>query len=518
MRINQPVTNRERTFPQDVKLISVTDLNSHITDCNQAFVDISGFTKEELLGQPHNLVRHPDMPPEAFKVMWQHLREGKAWMGLVKNRCKNGDFYWVDAYVTPVTDKGKVIGYESVRSSPKPADVRRAEALYRRINEGRAKAGPAWGSLVGGLLPSAAVLAGIGFWFAGWPVVALAWLGAWPLLVQALAATRSQRVFKELNALTSESFSHPLAAASYTEEKGPLGMLKVAVLSGKAHLGTVLTRIESVAAGVSQASNRGLTLSQQATANIRQQQVETDLVATAMTEMTASIANVSNHVKDSAQEAEQAATLAGQSMEVAVTTRGSIEQLNNTVSQISQSVTELAQQTNQIAAAAEMIEQIAEQTNLLALNAAIEAARAGEQGRGFAVVADEVRHLAQRTQQSTRDIYAVVNHLIHSAKSAEEVAKVGKAEAEAGLSQVFRNEQMLQGIAEAVNRIAAMSEQMANVIDQQQSVSEEINEQVVNISAKALDSLEQSELASSQIQQLERAANDLHELVSRFRR
>lgn len=104
MRNNQPVSLVEKTFDSRTHLISVTDLNGNITDCNDAFVDISGFEKHELIGQPHNIVRHPDMPPEAFRIMWSYLKNGKPWMGLVKNRRKNGDFYWVDAYVTPVTE------------------------------------------------------------------------------------------------------------------------------------------------------------------------------------------------------------------------------------------------------------------------------------------------------------------------------------------------------------------------------------------------------------------------------
>lgn len=118
MRQNMPVTNQEKTFSKDEKLITTTDLKGKILHCNDAFVKISGFDKSELIGSPHNIVRHPDMPKEAFKIMWDTLKQGKAWMGLVKNRCKNGDFYWVDAYVTPVTEGGKVIGYESVRTVP----------------------------------------------------------------------------------------------------------------------------------------------------------------------------------------------------------------------------------------------------------------------------------------------------------------------------------------------------------------------------------------------------------------
>src|SRR5690606_40008001 len=96
-----------------------------------------GFSREELMRAPHNLVRHPDVPPAVFDHMWRTLKAGRPWMGIVKNRCKNGDHYWVNAYVVPILENGKTVGYESVRSKPSPEQVRRAEALYRRVNGGK---------------------------------------------------------------------------------------------------------------------------------------------------------------------------------------------------------------------------------------------------------------------------------------------------------------------------------------------------------------------------------------------
>jgi len=138
MRNNQPVTGREVPVPEGEILLSRTDLKGVITSANPAFVRISGFTEAELIGQAHNLVRHPDMPAEAFADLWACLQSGQPWTGIVKNRCKNGDHYWVVANVTPVTEGGRITGFMSVRTRPTREQVEGAEAAYRLFKEGRA--------------------------------------------------------------------------------------------------------------------------------------------------------------------------------------------------------------------------------------------------------------------------------------------------------------------------------------------------------------------------------------------
>lgn len=136
MRDNGPVTQREVEFPDNVKLVSRTDPGGRITFVNAAFISVSGFSEEELTGAPHNIVRHPDMPKEAFADLWNHLKAGNPWRGLVKNRTKAGDHYWVRADVMPVIENGSLAGYVSVRSKPPRDDVEAAERAYKAIREG----------------------------------------------------------------------------------------------------------------------------------------------------------------------------------------------------------------------------------------------------------------------------------------------------------------------------------------------------------------------------------------------
>ncbi|EER58142.1 putative PAS/PAC sensor protein, partial [Acidovorax delafieldii 2AN] len=133
MRVNLPVTQYEYDFPDTSMLVSTTDTKGIITHCNPAFIDASGFDHDELVGQPHNLIRHPDMPPQAFKDLWATVGRGHTWTGLVKNRRKDGGFYWVRANVTPIMENGKPRGYLSVRTKPGRAEVQLAESLYARL-------------------------------------------------------------------------------------------------------------------------------------------------------------------------------------------------------------------------------------------------------------------------------------------------------------------------------------------------------------------------------------------------
>ncbi|KAF0098213.1 MAG: hypothetical protein FD187_3100, partial [bacterium] len=138
MRTNLPVTGVERHLPEGEFIVSRTDPRGVITYVNRTFLEISGFSEAELLGAPHNIVRHPDMPPAAFQDLWETLAAGKPWSGLVKNRCKNGDHYWVLANATPEWENGQIVGYLSVRSRPSRSHVEAAESLYKAIREGRA--------------------------------------------------------------------------------------------------------------------------------------------------------------------------------------------------------------------------------------------------------------------------------------------------------------------------------------------------------------------------------------------
>ncbi|MGZ4960758.1 MAG: methyl-accepting chemotaxis protein [Methylomonas sp.] len=142
MKVNLPVTDREVLMKADTILVTRTNLKGIITYANDAFVDISGYSKAELIGSNHNVVRHPDMPAAAFEDLWTCLKAGRPWTAPVKNRTKTGDYYWVEANVTPVYKNGKVQEYLSVRYAPSREQISRAEALYAKLNANKATIRP----------------------------------------------------------------------------------------------------------------------------------------------------------------------------------------------------------------------------------------------------------------------------------------------------------------------------------------------------------------------------------------
>lgn len=516
MKHSGAVTGHERRFGLHDKLISSTNLDGVIVHANSAFEEISGFSLGELIGSHHNIVRHPDMPKEAFEVMWSHLKQGRPWMGLVKNRCKNGDHYWVNAYVTPVTQKGKVVGYESVRSCPSREDVKRAEREYRKINEKKSDFEvPNFAKQV--LLVLALICPALFLADWGGELASSIWLGAVFFIFSSLQFLAHKKDLEAIKSQLNNVFMHSHAVRTYTNKRGLSGKLIVGVMSLKAHLDTVLTRIEDAAVRVTEQSKTGLENSEAAFAEISEQTKQTDLVAIAMDEMTKAIHEISHNVQETAAQAEQSSELAQGGQSIAETTRRSIEELRDTVMQIASSVETLVGQTQEITKAAGVIENVSEKTNLLALNAAIEAARAGEHGRGFSVVADEVRSLAAGTKDSAQGIRQIVVSLNEQAQQSVNIAHTGAEKAEQGLKRVIESESMLQGITSALGQITSMSEQMAVAVEEQALVSSDMNDQFREISHRAVDGLSRTEESANSIRLSQKVSEELHGIVSRFK-
>ncbi|MCV9918985.1 methyl-accepting chemotaxis protein [Pseudomonas sp. BT-42-2] len=522
MKCNVPVTGRQVEFPGDANILSTTDLDSLITYANDDFVRISGFARDELLGQAHHLVRHPDMPPQAFEQMWRALKAGSSWMGLVKNRCKNGDHYWVSAFVSPISSGGNTVEYQSVRTRPTAEQVAAAEHCYARLRAGRRD----WRErlpVVGlGLRACVAVAAalvvvlGAGHWWLGTP-----WQAA--LLELLLAAGLSSlaivlvlRPFERLRRQALSIADNPLSQQLYTGRRDGIGQIEFAMRMLKAQLGAVVGRIGDTSARLAGHSGALVNALQASHANSLDQQNEADQVATAIHQMSASVAQVASSAQLASMAADQAEDETQAGHQLVDRNRCAIQDLAGSLVEASEVVQQLEGHSSEISGVLDVIRGIAEQTNLLALNAAIEAARAGDQGRGFAVVADEVRGLAQRTAQSTHEIQRMIGALQEGARAAVQVMQQSSAHAGHSVSQAQLASGALDSISVRVNQINEMSLQIAAAVEQQSQVSESINRNIVSIrqaSEATVDVGQRSHTRASDVADL---AQDLRRLADEF--
>ena len=521
MRNNQPITQRERTFAAQQRLISTTDAKGQITYCNEAFVEISGFGRDELMGAPHNIVRHPDVPAAVFAHMWNTLKQGRPWMGIVKNRSKNGDHYWVNAYVTPVLEKNQVAGYESVRIKPTAEQVRRAEALYKRINGGQS-AVPSrdqWLPTLQNWLPFILV-SQIGFLIGTWLDT------SWGFAVAALLSIPlglaglnwQQRGMKRLLQLADQTTSDPLIAQMYTDSRGAQGRLEMSILGQEARLKTCLTRLQDSAENLAKQAKQADTLAHSSSAGLDRQRQETEQVATAVNQMAATTLEVASNVARTAIATQEANRLTSEGRAITAETRAAIQRLSQSVGDTGETVTRLAQDSNEIGGVVDVIKGIADQTNLLALNAAIEAARAGEMGRGFAVVADEVRSLAQRTAESTGQIHQLIAKLQRTAEEAVMTMEIGRKQADEGVERVQQADLALAGISDAVSNIADMADQIAAAAEEQSSVADEINRNITNIAHLSDQTSSEAQSSAVLSEALTATAQGQYSLVERFNR
>jgi aerotaxis receptor len=414
MKNNQPVTQREVPLPANTYIVSQTDLKGIIIDANEAFVQTSGFTREELIGKNHNIVRHPDMPQAAFGDLWASVKAGLPWRGIVKNRCKNGDHYWVDALIVPIQKNGQTTGYMSVRRIPSRQQVAEAEALYATLrgqNPKIVKKMPMALStlfyllLAATALPLIANLIVMQLVLPEWLDMLTGVLAFLPLIP--LAILMQRRIFTPLARL--QTTIGRMAEGDLSERYPILREDEIGHLANTLSIMQTrwLVSLDNLQVAIRETYGVIQTVERKARAidgQINQQHDRIASTAAATEELYQSIAEVASSAAETATAAGSSQARVAQSQQSMEEGVRAANQVVDSVKHSNQVIGELNLAVGKIGAIAQVIKEIADQTNLLALNAAIEAARAGEVGRGFAVVADEVRKLAERTGGSTAEI------------------------------------------------------------------------------------------------------------------
>ena len=514
MRNNGPVTQHERVLHDAEVIVSKTDLKGNITYANQDFINVCGYSYQELIGSPQSIVRHPDMPCEAFADLWQTIKMGRVWKGLVKNRCKNGDYYWVEANVAPLVENGKVVGYTSIRVKAAREQTDQAEQIYRRIREGERGLGVCGGNVVRGrqlrwlaalrdASLSVRLATGVGITSLLFAALLVCLLQQWRVagvlvalagLVSALAGWRMVRdcavrplhqLRRDLELMSDGDLTHHIDVQGCLEAVQAQQALRVVQTNVKLLIGQIKEATGAVALGA-----------QEIAAGNAQIFSRTELQAGSLEQTAATMEQLTGAVRQNASHADHAAGLVNSAVQIA--TAG-----DDAVARMTRDMDSIAQSAQRIVDIIAMIDNIAFQTNILALNAAVEAARAGEQGRGFAVVASEVRALAQRSAAAAGEIKRLIQN------AAQAVDSGGNAVADAG--------RVMQSMVQSVNEVAQHMDHIHGASREQSHGITQVSEAVMRLDEMTQHNAAATEQAVAVAGGMREQAERLEALVDRFK-
>jgi aerotaxis receptor len=474
-------SSAEHAFPAGEMLVSTTDPGGVITHCNEAFARASGHAVDELVGRPHSIVRHPDVPAEVFEDLWRTITEGHPWSGVLKNRRRDGKACWVAANIVPLRRDGRLEGFMSVHALPPPEQVAQAEALYAELAR-QAAGGRVRVRLVEGKVePTGLRGAAVRFWRSGvtarlalvvMVTVAIGmlphWLGlagpghAWiqfgalafgAALQLAWFERRIHANIREAAGFASELAACNLASELREDRYGPLGALPERLrqiqVNLRAVVGDVRQGVEAFTAAAGEISRGSQDLAAR---------TETQVINLQQTAATMEL--LSNALRDSATAVQEVARHGARTTAVATDGGQAIDRVAATMETISA-------ESRSMRDIVGVIEGIAFQTNILALNAAVEAARAGEQGRGFAVVAAEVRTLAQRSAEAAREIRGLI---------ASSGSQIGD-----GAEQMGRAADTIREAVVAIRRVGELIDGVARASEQQATGIAQVNEAVAHL-------------------------------------
>ncbi|WP_296510326.1 methyl-accepting chemotaxis protein [Rhodoferax sp.] len=478
MRENGPVSQKEFILPAAKTLVSVTDLKGRIVYCNHAFVAASGFAEAELLGQAHNMIRHPDMPAEAFRDMWATIQGGKPWSAMVKNRRKDGDHYWVKAHVTPTRKDGQMVGYISVRTVPERSQVDAAEQLYARMREeaalgrlhtvlrsGRVQRAGWLGRASQGLRAALGAYGVVGLIHLGTlllvaaaamllpPVMALGLLAVAAVGGYALQWYAMQRPVRRAQSIIENLASGDLVTQLEGTQGGDFDGIYAGLQQLRVTVQTLLTDSRNVVLEL-----RGV--GEEVASGSMDMSARTESQASSIEETAAAMEQINGTASNTAAAAAQGTEYGKTAQDTARLSEEAVANMVSTMEAISES-------SRKIGDIIQVIEGVAFQTNILALNAAVEAARAGEQGRGFAVVASEVRTLAQRTSAAAKEIRQLIG---------ESTQRV-----DAGNAVTAEAQSRMRDLAEAVSNMQNVLEQVSHAAGEQQLGVSQVSDAITQL-------------------------------------
>ncbi|MGI2879355.1 methyl-accepting chemotaxis protein [Vibrio furnissii] len=511
MRNSSILVDKEVTFGVNDELISTTDTKGVITYANDAFCTVSGYTREELINQNHHIVRHPDMPKAAFKDLWYHLKSGNAWRGAVKNRCKDGRYYWVDAFVTPIYENDKLIGYQSVRRVLDKKFRERAEAFYKKADNNQSLITFIKKALSTKVRFIIALLLSIGITViervtSPYLSFVIPFIFLFCLYREIVVIPRFENRLKN----NYDSISRFI----YCDDPDFYSEYHLHMKDGR--IRTILGRISDSANSLKQQATLLDNTSLHALSNVEIECSELEKISTAMEEMVTTIDEVARNSSFSSGQVHTAHSESKHTFSKMHETLSIVERLSLDVDKSSETTKSLAEQLKSVMTVMEEIKGISEQTNLLALNAAIEAARAGEQGRGFAVVADEVRMLSQRTHKATEGIQFTMSKFNEALETLLKTMLIGQNSAKDAMTNTIETTELMKGVQNSITEIDDASTQISTATEQQTAVAKEINLNMSFIRNASQSNAKDAKNVASLAKIIEQKAEHLESLSKSF--
>lgn len=493
--------------------ISVTDLDGNYLYLNDTLSETLGYSSEALAQLGSQQIIAEALPAKINHEITQTLAQGYSWQGVIPTKHQNGDVIWLDSFITPRYENGKIVGHQTISEVATLKLQRNAKRVYQNIDKGNA-----WANFESSKNHRFALLVLLSLIC---QFFIFTYLGIYSSIVAAFSALAPIIVFWRdiiptgLHAQSLQSNFDSISRRVYYGA-GSDSVFRFNFLMIKTKLKAILERTLDASKPIGKVMNtveQGVGATKDA---LEQQKCDVEQLSTAMLQMNTSTQEIAANTVTAASELDSIYNQCAQAQQAINSTTDNIKHLATEVEEASASADQLTEAANNVGGLMEEIQSIADQTNLLALNAAIEAARAGEHGRGFAVVAEEVRNLSSRTQDSAEEIHQRLSAMQNTINQWVKLMEKNREDAEVCVEAAEGSHDKIAQIVNNVEEISSVAGQIATAAEEQSCVSEEINNSLHDVQQRIDHTWQQTDLVNEQMATLQQSVDDIANIASTF--